>query len=96
MEPFELNEQVRAKLLEFDSLDAISASEKWDTALEIRLEILERYQPKKNLNYGLFFLSLLLINGFIMMYSLVDTPEKDTVHVTNLQVISNEILITSN
>lgn len=55
MEPFELNEQVKAKLLEFDSLDAISASEKWDTALEIRLEILERYQPKKNLNYGLFF-----------------------------------------
>lgn len=96
MKPSELNEKVKAQLLELDSLNFISASAKWDREMSIRLESIQQHKPKKNINYALFFISLAIINGVIVLFSLTENKQEDTSHFTRLQVISNELLITSN
>lgn len=96
MKSLELNEKIQAQLLEFETLNTIKVSEKWDSELRIRLELQQQYPTNKNVNYTLFFISLAIINCFIVMFSLIKTNEVDTLRSSNLEMISNELLITSN
>ncbi|WP_264520180.1 hypothetical protein [Flavobacterium sp. N1994] len=92
----ELNEKVIQKLQEFESLAPISASQNWDIAMQTRLQLTHQAQPSARGHYSLVLVGLVLVNGLFVLFSLMKTPQTETPRTTNLEVISSELLITSN
>lgn len=98
MEQTEINNQVSQKLMEFESLGLILPSEDWNKSLTERLSSV-RPGFSSIVSSAKFAIAVLLISiinvGFILTV-LFNDSQQDTRHNTELQIISNELLINPN
>ena len=96
MKPNKLNEKVIQKLLEFDTLENINPSTNWDTELNLKLQLNSTVKPNFITKYNLILVCVVLLNCSLILYSMLYESKQTTNRTMNLELISNELLITSN
>ena len=96
MNNLEINKKVQQKLHEFETMKTISASDNWDAELTSKLYAGQSVKPNYSKSYGLILVILTLINISFITYSFIGTTEKKETTHADFQMVSNELLITSN
>jgi hypothetical protein len=96
MKPNELNEKVIEKLHEFEALAPIYPSADWDAELQMKLQFTTSIKTTFLSKYNLILVFIVLLNCGLIMFSLWSEPKPIPTRTTNLEMISNELLITSN
>jgi len=96
MKSNELNEKVLKKLQEFETLENIYPSPDWDTELHIKLQLNSSIKANYISKYNFILVCIVLLNCGLILFSLFNEPKQTTSRTTNLELISNELLITSN
>ncbi len=96
MKPNELNEKVTAKLLEFETLASFNPSPDWDDQLNRKLQSnLSRKTNYAN-KYQLILACVVVLNIGLVALSLIRVPEKTAARTARLELLSKELLLTSN
>ncbi len=96
MKPNELNEKVTAKLLEFETLASFNPSPDWDDQLNRKLQSnLSRKTNYAN-KYQLILACVVVLNIGFFALSLIRVPEKTAARTARLELLSKELLLTSN
>ena len=96
MKPNKLNEKVKAKLLEFETLASFNPSPDWDDQLNRKLQ--SKFPRKNNYanNYQLILACIVVLNiGLVTLLSF-RVPEKTAARTARLELLSKELLLTSN
>ena len=96
MNNLEINKRVQQKLHEFETMKTISASDNWDAELTSKLYAKQSLKLNYSKSYGLILVILTLINISFITYSFIGTTEKKETKHADFQMVSNELLITSN
>ena len=96
MNNLEINKKVQQKLHEFETMKTISASDNWDAELTSKLYARLSVKSNYSKSYGLVLVVLTLINISFITYSYTGTIEKKETKHADFQMVSNELLITSN
>lgn len=96
MNNLEINKIVQHKLHEFETMKTISTSDNWDAELTNKLYSRQSIKQNYSKNYGLILVVLTLINISFITYSVIGTTEKKETTNADFQMVSNELLITSN
>ena len=96
MNNLEINKKVEQKLHEFETMKTISASDNWDAELTNKLYASQSIKQNYSKSYSLVLVVLTLINISFITYSYIGTTEKKETTYTDFQMVSNELLITSN
>ena len=94
MKTFEINKKAILKLDEFKNLESISTSIYWDEKFSNKLINRQSEKHNKFINYYTIVLLLVVINSSLILLSLIKVPIKNT-HNRNLEIVSNELLISS-
>ncbi len=95
MKPNTLNEKVIEKLQEFESLENIYPSSDWDYELQMKLQMHASIKTTFISKYNFILVCIVLINCGLIVFSLLNESKPTTTRTTNLEVISNELLISS-
>ncbi len=96
MKPNALNEKVIEKLQEFETLENIHPSSDWDAKLQMKLQLNTTIKTNFIGKYNLILVCIIVLNCGLIVFSLVNELKRTTTRTTNLELISNELLITSN
>jgi len=94
MKTFEINKKAILKLDEFKNLERISTSIYWDEKFSNKLIKRQSEKHNKFINYYTIVLLLVVINSSLILLSLIKDPIKKS-HNRNLEIVSNELLISS-
>ena len=96
MNNLEINKKVQQKLHEFETMKTISASNNWDAELTNKLYSSQSIKQNYSKSYSFVLVVLTLINISFITYSFIGTTEKKETTHADFQMVSNELLITSN
>ena len=96
MKSKELNEKILKKFHEFETLENIHPSSDWDTELHIKLQLNSSIKTNFISKYNVIIICIVLLNSGLLLFSLLNEPKQSSKRTTNLKLISNELLITSN
>jgi hypothetical protein len=91
-----ISDKVFQKLLEFEQLEMQKCSPNWDTNLEQKLKMTEPTTTNNTDGYSIFILALFLVNVGLFALSVDTNKTPTTSRTVDLQIISNELLISSN
>lgn len=91
-----LNEKVLKKLHEFETLENIHPSSDWDTELQLKLQLNSSIKTNFISQYSVILVCIVLLNCGLLLFSVFNKPKETISRTTNLELISNELLITSN
>ena len=96
MNNLETNKKAQQKLHEFEAMEILSASDTWDAELNNKLYSKQSIKSNYSKSYGFVLVALTIINiGFITYSSMGTSEKKETIHA-DFEMVSNELLITSN
>jgi hypothetical protein len=96
MKSKKLNEKVLKKLHEFETLENIHPSSDWDAELYTKLQLNSSIKTNIISKYNVIIICIVLLNSGLLLFSLLNEPKQSSKRTTNLKLISNELLITSN
>ena len=96
MNNLEINKKALQKLAEFDAIDCVETSEKWEAVLQKKLVANQIVRTNFVKNYTLLLVGLVLLNSSLITYFVIGNTNKNETKITNLRLISNELLISSN
>lgn len=96
MKQNELNQKVTEKIHEFETLKPIYSAPNWEIELNLRLQLSSKVKPNFIGKYNLILVCIVVLNCGLIAFSLLTESEKVTNRTSNLKVISNELLITTN
>ena len=91
-----INDKVFQKLLEFEQLEMPTCSANWETELERKLQVTEPTTTNNADDYSILILALFLVNVGLFALSVATKKTPTTSRTVDLQIISNELLISSN
>jgi hypothetical protein len=95
MKEQELRNRILQKLNEFETLENIQPSEKWNLSLMQKIEF-ARSNPIKGLSAGKFVVAalfLLLVNLGFILNTVIHDSKQPLQHDRELQIVSKEFLI---
>lgn len=91
-----LNEKALKKLHEFETLENIHPSSDWDTELQLKLQLNSSIKTNVISQYTVILVCIVLLNCGLLLFSVFNKQKQTISRTTNLELISNELLITSN
>ena len=96
MNTIEINKKIQQKLHEFDDVETISISDKWEFSLQQKLTLLQPEKSNFTTNYAIIMLFLLFLNIGFFVYSISSETENSTNESSDFRMVSKELLLTSN
>ena len=96
MKSNKLNEKVLKKLHEFDTLENIYPNPYWETELHLKLQLNSSIKNNILSKYNVILVCIILLNCGLLLFSVFNKPKETISRTSNLELISNELLITSN
>ena len=96
MNTIEINKKIQQKLHEFDDVETISISDKWEFSLQQKLTLLKPEKSNFTINYAIIMLFLLFLNIGFFVYSYKLKTENSTNESSDFKMVSKELLLTSN
>lgn len=96
MKSNELNKKVLKKLHEFESIENIYPSLDWEAKLKTKIQFNSSIKNTFISKYSLTLGCVVLLNFGLLVFSIYNESKKSKTRTTNLELISNELLITSN